>query len=52
MRDAAANGNLPRGIWTASCLPGIAKDCFFHLLRLHSGAFERSLRGNHAHISG
>src|ERR1019366_1602352 len=50
--NAAADGNLPRGIWTASRLAGVAEDRLFNLLRLPSGAFERCLRGDHAHISG
>jgi len=43
---------LARGIGSASSLPGIAEDRFFDLLRLDAGAFERSLRGDHAHVGG
>jgi hypothetical protein len=33
-------------------LARVAEDRFFHLRRLHSGAFERRVRGDHAQISG
>jgi hypothetical protein len=52
LRNAAANGNLPRGIRAAAGLAGIAEDGFLDLLRLHSGALDGGFGGNHAHVSG
>src|SRR5579872_1342622 len=48
---AAADGNLPSGIWSSAGLPGIAEDGFFHLIGANAGAFHRCFCGHHTHIS-
>ena len=51
LRHAAADGNLPRWIGTASGLPGAAEDSFLYLIGLDSGALDRRFGGHRAHVS-
>lgn len=50
--NPAANGYLPRWIWTAASLARIAEDGFFDLFGRNCGAFDGGFGDDGTHVSG